>query len=66
MSTYRLLRLPDVMTKTGLKRSQVYRDMKSGNFPQSCKIGPASTAWLESEIDDWIVTKLSRRGSNSL
>ena len=64
MNTYRLLRLPEVMAKTGLKRSQVYREMKSGKFPKSCKIGPASTAWLESEIDDWIVAKLSTRELN--
>ncbi|WMY72455.1 AlpA family transcriptional regulator [Buttiauxella selenatireducens] len=61
MSIHRLLRLPEVMDKTGLKRSQVYRDMRSGNFPQSCKIGPASAAWLESEIEDWITAKLNSR-----
>lgn len=65
MSTYRLIRLPEVMTKTGLKRSQVYRDMKSGDFPQSCKIGPVSVAWLESEIDEWITMKLNYRESRS-
>ncbi|MFK9903014.1 MULTISPECIES: helix-turn-helix transcriptional regulator, partial [Enterobacterales] len=27
----------------------------------SIKIGPASVAWLESEIDEWINKKLSDR-----
>jgi len=65
MPTYRLIRLSEVMAKTGLKRSQVYRDMKSGDFPKSCKIGPASVAWLESEIDDWIAMKLNYREPKS-
>ncbi|WP_337661550.1 AlpA family phage regulatory protein, partial [Pectobacterium brasiliense] len=30
-------------------------------FPSSIKIGPASVAWLESEIDEWINFKLANR-----
>jgi len=35
--------------------------MKTGDFPLSIKIGPASVAWLEEEIDDWINRKLNSR-----
>ena len=66
MSTHRLLRLPSVIAKTGLKRSQIYLYMKNGHFPSSVRIGPASVAWLESEIDDWIASKLSSRETQSL
>lgn len=48
-------------SKTGLKRSQIYLYMKDGTFPHSIKIGPASVAWLESEIDEWINLKLANR-----
>lgn len=61
MSTYQLLRLKQVKQKTGLNRTQIYSYMKSGLFPASIKIGPASVAWLESEIDQWINNKLSDR-----
>ncbi|WP_233623554.1 AlpA family phage regulatory protein [Citrobacter braakii] len=47
--------------KNVLKRSQIYFYMKEGAFPRSIKIGPASVAWLESEIDEWINKKLSDR-----
>lgn len=60
---HRLLRLPDVMARTGLKRSQIYCSMKTGDFPQSCKIGPASVAWSEAEVDEWIAGRLSRRAA---
>ncbi|ECG4949224.1 TPA: AlpA family transcriptional regulator [Salmonella enterica] len=59
--SHRLLRLPQVLDKTGLKRSQVYTYMKTGDFPKSVKIGPASVAWLESEIDEWINAKINNR-----
>ncbi|WP_434998518.1 AlpA family transcriptional regulator [Pectobacterium brasiliense] len=61
MTSHQLLRLKLVEVKTGLKRSQIYLYMKEGAFPSSIKIGPASVAWLESEIDEWINFKLSNR-----
>ncbi len=61
MKTHQLLRLHQIEEKTGLKRSQIYLYMKDGSFPRSIKIGPASVAWLESEIDEWINLKLAER-----
>ncbi|EOF5434010.1 AlpA family transcriptional regulator [Salmonella enterica] len=61
MASHRLLRLNQVLDKTGLKRSQVYTYMRSGDFPHSIKIGPSSVAWLESEIEEWINQKLNSR-----
>ncbi len=61
MYSPRLLRLCQVLDKTGLKRSQVYAYMRTGDFPKSVKIGPASVAWLESEIDEWINAKVNSR-----
>lgn len=59
--SYRLLRMKQVENKTGLKRSQIYARMKEHTFPASIKIGPASVAWLEQEIDEWIKEKLNQR-----
>jgi prophage regulatory protein len=63
MTSHQLLRLKQVEEKTGLKRSQIYLYMKEGTFPRSIKIGPASVAWLESEIDEWINIKLLNAGT---
>ncbi|MFV8867330.1 helix-turn-helix transcriptional regulator [Serratia fonticola] len=57
----RLIRLPDVMMITGLKRSTVYNKMKSGKFPKSVSIGERSIAWVESEINSWVANNISRR-----
>ncbi|HAT1684677.1 TPA: AlpA family transcriptional regulator [Klebsiella oxytoca] len=61
MTSHQLLRLKQVEAKTGIKRSQIYLYMQSGHFPHSIRIGPASVAWLESEIDEWIDQKLKQR-----
>lgn len=61
MTSHQLLRLKQVEKKTGLKRSQIYLYMKNGMFPHSIKIGYSSVAWLESEIDEWIIHKLGNR-----
>ncbi len=56
----RLLRLPEVMTRVGVRRSTLYREMERGTFPRPRKIGRASV-WPESEVEAWI-DSLSERG----
>lgn len=50
----RLLRLPDVMARVGLKRSTIYQRMSEGKFPKSRSLGPKCAVWVEAEIDAWI------------
>lgn len=50
----RLLRLPEVMARVGLKRSAIYQRMSDGRFPRSRSLGPKCTVWIEAEIDAWI------------
>jgi prophage regulatory protein len=57
-SPVRLLRLPEVRTRTGLSRSSVYRLVAAGTFPKPVKVSTATTTWIESEVDAWIVEKI--------
>lgn len=50
----RLLRLPEVMHRVGLKRSAIYQRMSEGRFPKSRSLGPKCAVWLESEVEEWI------------
>jgi len=50
----RLLRLPEVMARVGMKRSAIYQRMSEGRFPKSRSLGPKCAVWVEAEIDDWI------------
>jgi predicted DNA-binding transcriptional regulator AlpA len=54
----RLLRLPEVSAKTGLPRSTIYRKVAQGNFPRIRKLGERTSAFVESEIDEWILARV--------
>ncbi|EME3968326.1 AlpA family transcriptional regulator [Vibrio fluvialis] len=47
----RFLKLKEVMEKTALSRSAIYRKMSDGEFPQSVSLGDRAVAWVESEVD---------------
>lgn len=53
----RFLRLREVLHRTGLGRSTVYRWMDEGRFPKSVRLGGRSVAWIEHEIDDWLMSR---------
>lgn len=50
----RLIRLPEVINRVGLKRSAIYQRMSEGRFPRSRSMGSRCTVWVESEIDEWL------------
>jgi prophage regulatory protein len=50
----RLLRLPEVIDRVGLRRSAIYQRMSEGRFPKSRSLGPKCAVWVEAEIDAWI------------
>jgi prophage regulatory protein len=50
----RLLRLPEVIARVGLKRSAIYQRMSEGRFPKSRSLGPRCAVWVEAEIDTWV------------
>jgi len=49
-----ILRLPAVMTRTGLSRSSIYLRISLNNFPKSISLGDRAVGWIESEINDWL------------
>ncbi|CAH8188285.1 Transcriptional regulator [Vibrio aestuarianus] len=58
----RFLRLKDVMSLTGLGRSTIYKFMADEtDFPKSVPLGGRAVAWVESEIEEWMESRLSMR-----
>lgn len=57
----RILRVRDVLDRTGLSRSTLYRGMKAGRFPPSVRLGPHNVGWREADIEGWIVSRPSTR-----
>jgi len=57
----RFIKLKEVMERTGLGRSSVYKQMSEGTFPKNVSLGDRAVAWVESEIEDWIVERVAER-----
>lgn len=52
----RILRLRQVIDKTGLTKSTIYRRIKAGEFPGPVDLGGYIAGWRQSEIDAWIAS----------
>ncbi len=49
-----LIRLPEVLKRTGFSKAWIYRLISEGRFPAPVKIGVRAVAFVESEVDEWI------------
>jgi prophage regulatory protein len=49
-----ILRLPDVVSRTGLSRTVIYRRITDRTFPKPVALGQRAIGWRESDIIDWI------------
>ena len=56
-----ILRLPDVLRRTGLSRSSIYSLIERGAFPQSVRLGARAVGWTDQSIDDWISARIAQR-----
>ena len=52
--THRILRLPEIMSRTGLSRSTIYLRISQGTFPKPVNLGARAVGWIEAEIDEWL------------
>ena len=67
----KLIRFPEVMSRTGYGRTSIYRKMEDGSFPKSLKLGgppkdpnefdSRAIAWIEDEVDQWIESRIKDR-----
>lgn len=57
----RIIKLKEVLNKTGLGRSTLYNLIGISQFPKPIPLGLRAVGWLESEIDEWILIKVQSR-----
>jgi prophage regulatory protein len=70
----RLIRLPEVLSRTGYGRTSIYRKMEEGTFPKCLKLGgpikdstkfdSRAIAWIEDEVDQWVESIIEVRDSS--
>lgn len=56
----RVMKLNEVINTTGLSRSSIYAYMSKGNFPKPIQLGPRAVAWIEEEVQGWLMERASQ------
>jgi prophage regulatory protein len=61
----KILRLPEVLNRTGLSRSSIYLKISKNEFPSQIILGERTIGFLEQEVSQWIDDRIkdSRRQS---
>lgn len=54
-----LLRIKDVKRATGLGISTIYARVANGQFPPPIKLTSKSSAWVSSEIEEWVQARIA-------
>ena len=54
----KILRLPNVLDRTGLSRSTVYQRVTEGRFPRPVSLGARAVGWIETEVEEWIARQI--------
>jgi prophage regulatory protein len=62
----RYLRLREVCQRVGLKTSAVYRLINLGRFPKQVKLSERSAAWIESEVESFMASRIEERDRRAL
>jgi prophage regulatory protein len=61
MAVDSILRLPQVVAKTGLSRSTLYVLQKHNEFPKAIQLGGRAVGWLNSEVSQWLAERAAAR-----
>lgn len=56
----RLIRRKEVQLRTGLGASSIYALMKKNEFPKPVILSIRRVAWIESDIEKWILERISK------
>lgn len=53
----RLIRLPEVLVRTGIGRTSWLVAVRAGSAPAPVRIGARAVAWDEAAIEQWIASR---------
>jgi prophage regulatory protein len=60
-----LLRIQEVIARTGLSRSLLYSQVQAGKFPAPVRVGERSSAWVDTEVARWIEERIAARAQRT-
>lgn len=58
----KMLRLPAVELRTGLRKSTIYALVAAKSMPAPVRLSARCVAWQEDELDRWVLDRMATRG----
>jgi prophage regulatory protein len=55
-----ILRLAQVIERTGLKKTKIYELQSEGQFPMRVKITARAVGWIEHEVQAWLSGRVAK------
>lgn len=65
LSGQRLMKLREVLYRVQCSRSEWYRKVANGTAPAPVKLGEHASAFVSSEIDQWIAERIAARDAKA-
>lgn len=62
----RIIRLNEVINRTGLGKTSLYKFIKAKTFPQPIALGERAVGWVEAEVDQWITARVNERNLSKI
>ena len=55
------IRLPEVMQRVGMSKSQIYKLVNASEFHKPVKVSERISCWAVAEIEEWASNKIQER-----
>lgn len=56
-----MLRIDEVMSRTGLRRTAIYELEARGDFPARVHLTMRAVAWVERDVEGWLLDRINAR-----
>lgn len=55
----RVIKIKEVCELTSLSKTTIYRRINDGSFPKPISLGPQRIAFLEKDVENWILAHIA-------
>ncbi len=56
----RFLRIPEILQRTGMRKTTFYNRINLGLFPKQIPIGSNLVVWIERDVQTWIQEQIDK------
>ena len=55
----RLIKIKEALYVASLSKTELYRRIAAGTFPKPVRLGPQRVAFLEKDVENWILAHIA-------